>query len=205
MRKLFWAFIIILIIAGLITGCSNQANVTIQSLENENTNLKSMLDQVESLSMTYQDYEDKHRFVPKESQINALPIQDFKILRSIKENTVIQVIDAAQCQDQQLWLYVSVPVYDSPVNFKGWIPESETIKLTEDNVKLVQGDIYLKEGTPIYEVDQFDDIKLTPSTKVLYDVRGRIEKRQESFVYLVSPGGWTFWVEEKYLIFPSVD
>jgi len=206
MRKLL-ALIFILMNVSLITGCSNQANLNskIQSLENENTELRSKIDQVDSLSIAYQSYEDKQRFVPKASQITALPIQDFKILRPIKANTVIQVLDAAQCQDQQLWLYVAVPVHDTPINFKGWIPESETVKLTEDNVKLIQGDVFLKEGTPIYEVEQFKEIKSAASTNLTHDVRGRIEKRQETFAYLESPGGWYFWVEEKYLIFPKVD
>ncbi len=61
-------------------------------------------------------------------------------------------MDAAQCQDQRLWLYVSVPVYDSPINYQGWIRVSETVRLTEDNIKLVQGDIFIKERTPIYDI-----------------------------------------------------
>jgi len=48
------------------------------------------------------------------------------------------------------------------------------------------------------------EIKLATSTNLTPDVRGRIEKRQETFAYLNSPGGWYFWVEEKYLIFPKV-
>ena len=134
-------------------GNSGSVFNTVFSLTKEKGNWKiskvdELIDQVNSLSIAYQSYEDKQRFVPKASQITALPIQDFKILRPIEANTVIQVLDAAQCQDQQLWLYVSVPVYDTPINFKGWIPESETVKLTEDNVKLIQGDVFLKEGTP---------------------------------------------------------
>lgn len=191
----------------LITGCSNQANLNskIQSLENENTELRSKIAQVNTLSIAYQSYEDKQRFVPKASQITALPIQDLKILRPIEANTVIQVLDAAQCQDQQLWLYVAVPVHDTPINSKGWMPESETVKLSKDNIKLIQGDVFLKEGTPIYEVEQFNEIKSVASTNLTHDVRGRINQRQETFAYLDSPGGWYFWVEEKYLIFPKVD
>ena len=207
MRKSLWVLLFIMITFLLNTGCSNQLDLTrkIESLENENTDLRSKLEQVELLSMTYQDYKDKLRFVAKESMIYALPIQGYKILRSIEANTVIQVLDAAQCQDQRLWLYVSVPVYDSPVNYKGWIQESETVQLTEDNIKLVQGDLFIKEGTQIYEVDQYNQIQSTASTKTPYDVRGRIEKRQESYVHFMSPGGWYFWVEEKYLIFPVVE
>lgn len=205
MRKSLWVLFFILITVVLTTGCSNQLNSKIESLENENSEFRSKLEQVDSLSMTYQDYEDKQRLVTKESVIYALPIQDYKRLRSIEANTVIQVLDAAQCQDQRLWLYVSVPVYDSPINHKGWIPESETVKLTEDNIKLVRGDVFLREGTPIYKVDQFNQISSTDATEISYDVRGRIENRQDSFVYFMSPGGWYFWVEEKYLIFPAVE
>jgi len=190
-----------------ISGCSDQTNLnsSLQSLENENKELRLKLDQINSVSMLFQDYKDKQRFVPKESQIYALPIQDLNKLRTIEANTVIQVLDAAQCQDQQLWLYVSVPVYDTPINFKGWIPESETVKLTKDNIKQVQGDVSLKEGTPIYEVDQFNEISSATSTKITNNIRGRILKREGSFVNLMSPGGWYFWVEEKYLMFPKVE
>ena len=85
-----------------------------------------------------------------------------------------------------------MPVYDSPINHKGWIPEAETLKLTQDNVKLVQGDVYLKDGTQIYEVDEFNDIGSTTPVKIPYDIRGRIEKRQGSFIYFMVPGGWYF-------------
>lgn len=206
MKKSFWVLFFILITLVLNAGCSSQLalNNKIESLENENFELRSKLEQVDSLSITYQNYEDKQRFVTKESVIYALPIFNYKIMRSVEANTVIQVLDAAQCQDQKLWLYVSVPAYDSPINFKGWIPESETVQLTEENIKLVHGDLFLKEGTPIYEVDRFDQIKSATSIKITYDIRGRIEKRQDSYVYFMSPGGWYFWVEEKYLIFPSI-
>ena len=207
MKKSFLVLIFFLSIVVFISGCSAQANLNnkLQSLENENKELKLKLDQINSVSMLFQEYKDKQRFVPKESQIYALPIQDLNKLRPIEANTVIQVLDAAQCRDQQLWLYVSVPVYDTPINFKGWIPESETIKLTKDNIKQVQGDVSLKEGTPIYEVDQFNEISSATSTKITNNVRGRILKREGSSVNLMSPGGWYFWVEEKFLIFPNVE
>ena len=140
MKKSLLVLIFFMSIVVFISGCSDQTNLnsSLQSLENENKELRLKLDQINSVSMLFQDYKDKQRFVPKESQIYALPIQDLNKLRTIEANTVIQVLDAAQCQDQQLWLYVSVPVYDTPINFKGWIPESETVKLTKDNIKQVQ-------------------------------------------------------------------
>ncbi|MDD2235139.1 MAG: hypothetical protein PHZ11_07470 [Desulfitobacteriaceae bacterium] len=207
MKKSLLVLIFLLSIVVSITGCSNQTNLNsrIQTLENENKELYMKLDQVNTVSMLFQDYKDKQRLVLKESQIYVLPIQGLVQLRPIEPNTVIQVLDAAQCQDQQLWLYVSIPVYDTPINFKGWIPESETIKLTKDNIKQVQGDVYLKEGTPIYEVIGFNDISSSTSTKITNEIRGRILKREGSFVNLMSPGGRDFWVDEKYLIFPKVE
>ena len=65
--------------------------------------------------------------------------------------------------------------------------------------------VVIKEGTPIYDVEQFNEIKSATTTNLTHDVRGRIHKRQETFAYFDSPGGWYFWVEEKYLIFPKVD
>lgn len=207
MRKVLLVMFISLSIAALITGCSDQINIKnkIQTLEDKNKELQMEMDKINSLSMLFQDYKDKQRFVPKESQISALPIQGLTELHRIEPNTVIQVLDAAQCQDQQLWLYISIPVYDTPINFKGWIPESETVKLTKDNIGQVQGDMSLKEGTPIYEVDEFNKISDLTSTEITNDLRGRILKREGAFVYLMSPGGRDFWVEEKYLIYPKVD
>jgi outer membrane murein-binding lipoprotein Lpp len=206
MKNSYRIFILIFLFAILVAGCSNNTDLSgkIEALQTENTALKSGAEQLDSLSMAYQTYADKQRLVPKESRIYALPIQGFKILRPIEANTVVQVFDAASCQDQQLWLYVAVPVYDTPVNMKGWIPEAETVKLTKDNVGLVQGDVFLKAGTPIYEVERFAEIRQAAPVKITGDTRGRIEKRQESFAYLRSPGGWNFWVEAKYLIFPPV-
>ncbi|WP_174278160.1 hypothetical protein [Desulfosporosinus meridiei] len=69
----------------------------------------------------------------------------------------------------------------------------------------MQGDVYIKEGTPIYEVEQFNELNSVALNKTPKDVRGRIEKREGSFVNLMAPGGWYFWVEDKYLIFPKVE
>ncbi|AET67795.1 hypothetical protein Desor_2193 [Desulfosporosinus orientis DSM 765] len=207
MRKSLLVLLICLSIVASVTGCSDQTDLNnkIQSLEDKNKDFQMELDKINSLSILFEDYKDKQRLVPKESQIYALPIQGLTKLHIIEPNTVIQVLDAAQCQDKQLWLYVSIPVYDTPINSKGWIPESETIKLTKANIGQVQGDISLKKGTPIYEVDEFNKISDASSTKITNDVRGRILKREGSFVYLMSPGGWDFWVEEKYLIYPKID
>ncbi|SDG60557.1 hypothetical protein [Desulfosporosinus hippei] len=207
MKKSLVVLFIFLSVIIFIAGSSEQINSNnrLVFLEKENKELQMKLEQVNSISMLFQDYKDKQRLVPKESQIYALPINGLKKLNMIEPNTVIQVIDAAQCQNEQLWFYVSIPVYDSPINHKGWIPESETVKLTQDNVKQVQGDVYLKEGTPIYEVEQFNELNSVALNKTPNDVRGRIEKREGSFVNLMAPGGWYFWVEDKYLIFPKVE
>lgn len=39
---------------------------------------------------------------------------------------ILDVLDAAQPDREELWLEVQIPVYDSPANCKGWIKEKDT-------------------------------------------------------------------------------
>jgi hypothetical protein len=45
-----------------------------------------------------------------------------------------------------IWLYISIPVYDAPMNYKGWIKESDTVLYTKDKINSVQGDVKVKKG-----------------------------------------------------------
>jgi len=96
-------------------------------------------------------------FVEKEVYTKLTPHENAHILRQIEANTVIDVNDLVSIHGEE-WLYVTVPVYDSPSNMKGWIKRSQAIPYTKELTKKVQGDVYIAKGTPIYEVDQFKDI-----------------------------------------------
>lgn len=205
-------------------GCSTNRNEIvyekdklISSLEIENNSLKEQLASLEldkkrleneqkdfnEVALLDMSYEYRKRFVPKKSEIRPIPINSVKPFRVILTNSVIDVIDSVD-NNGQIWLYVSIPVYDTPLNNKGWVLESETVPLTEDTIKLVQSNVTIRERTPIYNGD-FTEKESAQSTTTPYDVSGRIERRQGSFVYIMSHGGWYFWVEEKYIDYPKID
>lgn len=77
---------------------------------------------------------------------------------------------------------MSVQVYDSPTNMKGWIPEKETIALTKDNVKLVQSDITFGKGTMIYEVFELEKISVTKPVQAYNEQRGRLVTSVQSVI-----------------------
>lgn len=178
----------------------------VSSIENEKKRLQAEVASVEQrLSLNYRDYPSMKRFVPKPSQIRALPLKDAIIFRPIEANSVVTVFDAAYSVNQELWLYASVPVYDSPTNMKGWIPEKETVALTKDNVKLVQSDVTLGEGTMIYEVFEFEKISETKPVQSYREQRGRLEVKKNGWARLSCPGGLTIWVLEKDLKYPEIE
>lgn len=178
----------------------------VQTLDSELTSLKSKKsDQPETITINYQTYEFKKRFVQKESNILALPRKGSVQLRRVESNSVVHVLDAATADNQELWLYVSVPVYDSPSNNKGWISESDTVPLTKDNQKMVQSEVTVKARTKVYMADEFNKVSSTPPTKLSSEQRGRLEERKGGYARISAPGGLHFWVEEALVVYPSID
>lgn len=215
--------IIVVLALTLIVGCSSRITEVEQSkfskLETENGLLKEQIAQLieeknksqlvalnEPLSMTYISYNEKKRFVPRTSQILALPTKGSYIFRPIEPNTVVSVFDAVDTGQNGLWLYVEIPVYDTPMNMKGWIQEAETETLTRDNVKLVQSDVSVKKGTNIYQVNEFEKISTINPITETYDMRGRLVEKRNGWAKLSCPGGADgIWVQEKDLIYPIVE
>ncbi len=112
------ALSLVLIVVVFIAGCSpsdtevNQTKIT--QLELENGTLKervALLEKEKSqgiisgqISMTYVEYNYTKRFIPKASQILALPVEGSYIFRKVEPNTVVTVFDAVTCDQNGLWL-----------------------------------------------------------------------------------------------------
>ena len=211
-RRFIFAAAILCII--MLSGCTNQD----QTLKYENTKLKAQVTQLEqdlktakssnnkleSISINYMDYSFKKRFVGKESKILGLPYDGSIVLNTIGPNTVVTVFDAATVENA-VWLYIGIPVHDSPVNMKGWIRESETSEYTKDKVKAVQSDVTVKAGADVYEADDFSSISLVKPTKADGSDRGRIKEKKEGYVCISCPGGRTIWVSEKDIVYPAAE
>ena len=212
-RKKF-VFLAALFCIIMLSGCTDQN----QTLKDENTKLKAQITQLQqdlktaknsnntlqNININYMDYSFKKRFVEKESKILGLPYDESVVLNPIGANTVVTVIDAATVEND-VWLYVAIPVYDSPINMKGWIRESESSEYTKGKVKSVQSDVTVKAGADVYEADDFSSINLVKPTKADGSDRGRVTEKKEGYVCISCPEGRTIWVSEKFIVYPAIE
>lgn len=225
-KKILSSFIILSILSMALAGCSageieklkeendwQKKRITeledqIKSLENERNKENSILsDRAQFPSISYCSYDGKKRFIPEERPILVYPAEGVTAVAKVPANTVVEVVEAgfSETPARKLWLYVIIPTYDAPMDNHGWIPEEETDPLTQENQKLVLGDVYLEKGTPIYEVYAYEQIATATSSTLIYSRRGRIEKKKGDYVYLNCPGGEAFWVAEEFIIYPSLE
>jgi len=183
---------------------NSQLEAQVVRLETEKAELQAEISAFsEPLNIDYVDYGFSQRFVQQATTLVALPTEGAAVMRDISPNTVVKVFDAAY-STEQLWLYVSMPVYDTPSNFKGWVLESDTVPLTKENVSQVQSDVTVPAGTVIYEVYFSEDISSSTATKLAYEQRGRIEEKKNGYARIFCPGGMTIWVKETDIVYPEI-
>ena len=215
MKKILSALFLTSIL--LLSGCINDSN----ALKKENVLLKNKIVQlnkdiddrnnkikdlqsrcINDLTINYYTNTDKKRFVEKQINLLALPVNNSLFINIIQDNTVVSVLDTASV-DNEMWYYVLIPVYDSPVNYKGWIKKSDTVPYTKDKISKVQSDVTVKAGENIYETEDYSSIKSVTPQKSNGD-RGRIIERQGGYLKLMCPGGRDIWIKESSVIYPEV-
>jgi len=155
--------------------------------------------------MNYMEPLEKKRFVEKEASILLLPVEGAALIRLVRENTVVDVNDKVQAWNQEEWLYVTIPVYDTPANHKGWIKEADTVPYTRENQPLVQSDVTILEGTPVFRTSSFSQMHRYDEQELSMTVRGRIRERKDGYAVVDCAGGMSFIVDEKYLLYPEVE
>ena len=216
MKKIFSALFFIFIL--LLCGCSNDSN----ALRKENVLLKNRVVQlnkdindrnnkikelqnrcINDLTITYYTNTEKKIFVEKQINLLALPANNSLFINIIQGNTVVSVLDTASVNNE-MWYYVLIPVYDSPINYKGWIKKSDTVPYTKDKINKVQSDVTVKAGDNIYETEDYSSIKSTAPQKSNGE-RGRIIEKQGGYLKLMCPGGRNIWIKESSAIYPEVE
>lgn len=194
---------------GQLREALNNQNTQTEDLKSNILTLQTKLNDIQSSpSITYCSYEFNKRLVVNQQEVYLYPGSKApKITRIIEPYTVVDVLGSGllETEGRELWLYVTFPVYDTPMDNRGWIRETNTAALTEENRTLVKNGVYLEKGTSIYEVDSSENIQESMPTKLLNGVSGRIDRATEVYVYIECGGGWSFWVEKKHLIYPKVD
>lgn len=84
--------------------------------------------------MLYIEPKYKVNFIEKELKLLSLPHEKSYVLRIIQSNALVQINDLIEVKGKR-WLNVTAPVYDTPMDFKGWIKESDTVPFTEEKEK----------------------------------------------------------------------
>ncbi len=149
--------------------------------------------------------DEKIRFIKEATEIFALPYLESKetVRSPIWENTIVTVYDKISLSNVE-WYYVSIPVYDAPMDMKGWVLAEKTYDYSEETRDLLQSDVYIEIGTLVYEGDEFPEAwKEEELIETTYEQRGRIEERRDGFIKLLCTGGSTLWVREEELIYPE--
>jgi hypothetical protein len=222
-KKSFISFVILLFIFSALTvGCSKEStNLKSENeiLKRENAQLKDKVYQLgktiseiklnqenitlNPLMIDYVEVNDKVRFIEKENYILALPQSGSSILRPVGTNTLATVYEKSLV-DNESWLFVRIPTYDSSANNRGWIRESDTTAYTKDKIKLVQSDVDIKAGSEVYETYEFKDIKTITPIKLTAIDGGRLEEKKDGYCRISLAGGRDMWVKESSVIYPEV-
>lgn len=151
--------------------------------------------------INYVEPTESFLFIGKRLNLLALPHDEAYILGTIGENAVVDVIDLATVKGEY-WYYVEVPINAEPTDYKGWVKQEDTVPYTEKLESKVQSPVILKEGTPVYEVFEYEGISKETYVVLPYDISGRLSERRNSFARISAVGGLTVWVEEKYIVYP---
>jgi hypothetical protein len=222
-KKSFVSFVILLFVFSTLTvGCSSENN-NLKSenelLKIENAQLKDKVYQLGKsisdikltqgnitqapLMIDYMEVNDKVRFIAKENYILALPQSGSTIMRPVCTNTLATVYEKALVNEES-WLFLQIPTYDTGANNRGWIRESDTTAYTKDKVKLVQSDVDIKAGSEVYETFEFKDIKTTTPIKLTAKDGGRLQEKKDGYCRISLAGGRDMWIKENSVIYPSV-
>lgn len=211
--------ILLLVFIMFLGGCSNNS----QSIKNESEQLKSKVSELEkeliekntkitelqkneinNLNINYINNNISKGFVEKKCSLLALPVDNSVKINTILGNTVVKVLDTANVNNVT-WLYVAIPVCDSPTNYKGWIKESDTVPYTKEKINKVQSEVKVKLGADVYEAENFDGIKSVKSYKADDSQLGRIQEKKDGFIKIECAGGKTIWINEASVFYPELN
>jgi hypothetical protein len=158
---------------------------------------------VDPLTLSYMEVPELYRFIPKQVPLLLIPKKEAQQLNVVEPNTVVEVHDFVDVNGE-LWLYITIPVFDTPINMKGWIKETDTQLYTLDKQPTVTQPIIVKAGVPVYKVELFNQVQAIAPVEVEVDQRCFVSDQQEDFLALGCAGGGSYIVQKDYVTYPEV-
>ena len=154
--------------------------------------------------------DEKVRFVGNKIGLRALPFEDSPNINAIQENSLIHVQDKVSNTGdydniETLWYYVSIPVYDSPIDYKGWVKCKETDPYDKNNKELVQSDVSIRIGAKYSGASELPNFNDDTQVQICNErIGGRITKRHGDYVYIEGIGGSIYWVHKDDIVYPDI-
>ncbi|MFD1737224.1 hypothetical protein ACFSCX_11740 [Bacillus salitolerans] len=178
-------------------------------LKTENTKLLNMLENYKSqttepVSMLFLEKEHELRFVSKELPLLLFPQEGASGISQVPANTVVSINDIVSVNGET-WLHITKPVFDSPMNMKGWIKEVDTELYTHQNKSLVKSPIIVPEQTPIFNVDFSGEIQMVENTTTQSTKQCFISDEQDDFFALGCGGGESLIVKKSQVVYPPIE
>ncbi|MEA4963741.1 SH3 domain-containing protein [Lutispora sp.] len=95
------------------------------------------------------------------------------------------------------WYEVKIIVYDIPEVHIAWVPQNALSPVNE--IQPIEG--YLLSGTEVHEISEFEDISLTNSKNITYEMNVFIISEKDDYVLVGANGGWSAWTKKNTLIY----
>lgn len=141
------------------------------------------------------------RFVREDTVLRFLPGQGEVEIRKVPAGTLVQVIQkTVNMETNETWLYVEVPVFDTPQDNRGYIPVEPTVYFTPDLERQVISPVTVPAGSTIYSAEPGQESREleTPGQ----DQRVMIEGRRQDKVLCTAAGGTTFLTAPDNIVYP---
>ncbi|MHB8155802.1 MAG: SH3 domain-containing protein, partial [Desulfocucumaceae bacterium] len=95
------------------------------------------------------------------------------------------------------WAQVEIILYSVPGVSSAWIPKNLLSPVKD--VTPTEG--FLKEGTPVYEVEDFNQIAKAAPQAARYDMSVILRLKRDGYINVEAAGGWTAWTRLENLQF----
>lgn len=176
----------------------------VASLQTDNAELR---EELKPKILTYMGYGYKYRFLENEIIMYQIPGEAYSEIGKLPPNTVVEVQDAVRINNDEIWLYITLPssLQSEAINTKGWIKETETVLLTKSNQEKIVNGVIIKSRTPVYNMIDFESIKTSKPESLKEDVTGNIKDNRNNYIEVSIGAGWVLWVESKFISYPPIE
>ncbi|WP_246941640.1 hypothetical protein [Bacillus pinisoli] len=216
--KLFIISVKLLLFSLFLSGCTsedlellqnerNQLERRVQVLEQEvaelSKNTQKLANLNGTLTLSYLEKRETYRFIPDEIVLQLIPHNDSIAINKVNKGTVVEVFDYVDVNGE-IWLYAGIPVFDNPVNMKGWIKESDTQLYSLEKQAMVIQPVVIKKGTSVYKVEISNQSEAVEPFLLEDEQICFVSDRQGEHVALGCADDSSYIVHKHEIVYPDV-